>query len=226
MFDGHVVLAQARLFRRDVRRRGRGHRRQRPLVFLSLAKVVLPAFLLDFVEFDSSLPIAQTIGKIADHPPLDLGQHVTQKTICARGLARAAVADHHHPKMRRLAPSWPGLRPPRVADQRRDACEQRPGDIIDRAGRSSSRIGKPSAPGIAEDLERQRRRRPPSKPQHAHIGFAPTIAVGAVRLSRRIARARGAVVPPELLAPRLGVGVESFSAIGVGFLSARHRWAP
>jgi hypothetical protein len=32
-----------------------------------------------------------------------------------------------------------------------------------------------------------------------------------------------AVVPPELLAPRLGVGVEFFSAVGVGFFSARHR---
>ena len=86
-------------------------------------------------------------------------------------------------------------------------------------------IEKPLFPSLAEDLERQRGRRPPSQPQHAHIGLAPT-AVGAVRLSRRIARARGAVIPPELLAPGLGVGVESFSGLGVGFLSARHRWAP
>jgi hypothetical protein len=98
----------------------------------------------------------------ADHPPLDRGQHVAHQTIGAGRLARAGVADHHRPQVRRFAPSWPGLRPPRVADQRRDACEQRRDDIIDRAGRGDGRIEKPLFPGLAEDLERQRWRRPPS----------------------------------------------------------------
>jgi hypothetical protein len=60
VLDGHVMLAQPWLFRRDIRRRGRGHRRQRPLVFLSLAKIDYPDRLRDWppAALSGSRPMA------------------------------------------------------------------------------------------------------------------------------------------------------------------------
>ena len=83
-------------------------------LLLGFANLLLPPLGSRLFEFGGGAPIAQPVGVVGEHAPLDLGEYVAHQAVRTWRLAITAVADSPDPQMRRLGPTGRRLRPPGV----------------------------------------------------------------------------------------------------------------